>query len=168
MYLNHGTSNHQVWSSGHQLKSNQLYYLNSFGTLVHVPLDDPSTKRTLFSCNSSHNPSRIAMNDDYLVVLNEEGCPLLVHSFRHQTSNSYYLYGKWLRSLKFHPDGELITLDYNELVCQYKIEDDKAPTLVWDCQIKGAYVLCVDQHRGLAYVTGQENTLLIISAGMCI
>ena len=108
------------------------------------------------------------MNDDYLVVLNEEGCPLLVHSFRHQTSNSYYLYGKWLRSLKFHPDGELITLDYNELVCQYKIEDDKAPTLVWDCQIKGAYVLCVDQHRGLAYVTGQENTLLIISAGMCI
>ena len=108
------------------------------------------------------------MNDDYLAVSNAEGYPLLVHSFGLKTSNSYYLYGKWLRSLKFHPDGDLIMLDHDGLVCQYKIEDDKAPTVVWDCHIKGAYVLCVDQNRGLVYVTGQENTLLIISAGMCI
>ena len=87
MYLNHGTSNHQVWPIGHQLKSNQLYYLNSFGTLVHVPLDDPSIKRTLFSCNSSHNLSRIAMNNDYLAVSNAEGYPLLVYSFGLKTSN---------------------------------------------------------------------------------
>ena len=108
------------------------------------------------------------MNDDYLAVSNAEEYPLLVHSFGHQTSNSYYLYGSRLRSLKFHPDGDLITLDYNGLVRQYKIEDDKAPTVVWDCQLKGAYALCVDQNRGLVYATGQENTLLIISAGMCI
>ena len=58
-------------------------------------------------------------------------------------------------------------MDFSGVVSKYRISDEESPELIWKCaSIGAAYALCVDQSRGLVYVTGHDHMLYIISDGM--
>ena len=167
-YLSCGRSNLEVVSIGHLTKTNMVYYLNSGGSCVEVPLDESRNQQMLFANQKSCDPSKIAVSNKYLAISNA-GAPLLVYRFpfTNNQSTSHMLHGRWLWSLKFHPDGDLVTMDYAGTVSKYRIGDEEMPELIWHCAtFKGAYALCVDQNTGLVYVTAPDHMLYIISAGM--
>ena len=157
-------------SIGLHRKDNKVYYSDASWSISYVGLDSlekpirvPLTARRSFA---SKEPVKIAVSDDYLALSNTNDHPLQLYRFSDQELHSHLLYGESLQSLKFHPDGDLITLDFKGRVSKFTINDYEEPKLIWKCcNVEGAYALCVDQERGLVYVTGREQSLHFIYGG---
>lgn len=165
-YTHTTTSTYHVCSVARQQDNNLVYYLASNKKIGKVSLNSPVAVPELFVTPSSTDTSRIAANNNLLVVSNSAaGVHLLVFDFKARLRGNYLL-PQPLRTLKFGPNGDLVTLDIEGKVCTYRISNTEEPKLLWECTaITGAYALCMDQRRGLVYVTGKGQMLYIISEG---
>ena len=152
--------------------SNQIYYLSSNRAVEYMPATFMFLKEQLMKFSSSNNYSSIAVNDRYVAVSNAKGYKLYVYRFSSKTSQPYFagIDKEWLRSLKFHPDGDLITLNNDSWIRKYRLSDTVAPELIWESRTTDnkAYALCVEQKTGLVFVTGANHMLYIISAGVSV
>ena len=161
-YVRHGTSHFEVLSLCSSLAHNKIYYLNSGGYFVHGPLDDLEDKVPVFGTKSGSS-KRIAVNDEFAVVSNVGDYALNVYRTPFKSKCFSSQWGKTVRSLKFHPDGDLLTLDWKGTVCKHSIHNNLV-TLIWECHITGgAYAICADQNKGLVYVTAPNSMLFIVN-----
>ena len=162
-YARHGTSGFNVLSLCPLSRHNKIYYLNSHGTFVCVPLDNLDNAEAVFSTTSGSS-KRIAVNDEFAVVSNAGECALNVYRAPFKLKYFSSQWGKTVRSLKFHPDGDLLTLDWRGTVRKYRIHSG-AVTVIWECHVAdGAYAICADQNKGLIYVTAPNSMLYIVNA----
>ena len=170
-YKNHTSFGNIVRSVARCTKRNEVYYLCA-KRVERMPAGCFAPKHQLKKFSSSNNNPRIAVNDRYVAVSNAEGYKLHLYCFSSKTWQPYFagIDKEWLRSLKFHPDGDLITLNNDSWIRKYRLSDTVAPELIWESRATAnkAYALCVEQNTGLVYVTGPKHMLYILSAGMSV
>ena len=116
-YVSHGMSAFNVLSLCSLSRHNKIYYLNSQGTLVCVPLDNLDNAEAVFSLTSGSS-KRIAVNDKFVVVSNTSTHALNVYRSPFRLKPIASRWYETVRSLKFHPDGDLLTLDWKGTVCK--------------------------------------------------
>ena len=170
-YKNHTSFGNNVPSVARCTKRNEVYYVYA-KRVECMPVGCFAPRYQLKKFSSYNSNQRIAVNDRYVAVANAEGYRLHLYYLSSKTWQPYFagVDKEWLRSLKFHPDGDLITLNNDSWLRKYRISDTESPELIWESQPTGnkAYALCVEQNTGLVYVTGSNHTLYIISAGMFV
>ena len=153
-------------------KRNEVYYLKTNRVVECMSADCLVLKHQLKKFSSTNNYPRIAVNDRYVAVSNAERYKLHLYGFSSKTWQPYFagIDKEWLRSLKFHPDGDLLTLNNDGWIRKYRISDTEAPEVKWESRATAnkSYALCVDQNTGLVYVTGSNHMLYILSAGMSV
>ena len=132
---------------------------------------DMSNPKTLFTYNYSSYIPRVASHGDLVVMCNpyyrNTNQQLLVYSLTTGESDYYYLDGvNWIRSICFHPDGDLLVLNSEDgTVRKYSLYADRKPKLVSTVSglPKNGYcsAMCVD-NNGLIFITSYGQLLHII------
>ena len=171
-YDSHTSLDEDVRSVAHCTERNEVYYLKTSRVVEYISAKCFAVKQELKRYSSTNSYQKLAVNDKYIVVSNPNGHKLHVYSFASGASLPYLVCNdeKWLCSLKFHPDGDLLTLDIDGWIRKYRIGDAEAPVLIWESRATDgtAYALCVEWWTGLVYVTGPNNMLYILSSGMYV
>lgn len=162
------TNNKSIYSVTHLRKSGNIYYMNESGEVFVLSRDSLQNRQKLLTIKSSSQTSRLTVNDKHLVVSNADGHRLMTYNLSTMLKTSHLLpkLSSWIRSLAFHPDGDLVLLGYDNKISKYRLSDTKDPELVWECtEVSEAYALCVDEMRGLVYVIGKGHIVYIIQGG---
>ena len=155
-----------VQSVAYHEKSGKVYfYVN--GSVKELPFNTLQGVKKFCTAPSYTTPSRIAVNDKYLVCSNTQGYYLMSYNLSTSAIKHYISpLANWIKNLKFHPDGDIVVLDRSSKISKCKIQEHGSLELVWECTaVPGPYALCVDKQRGLVYVTGSGQMLYIIDNG---
>ena len=160
-------SGKNIQSLAFHKESRKIYFLVG-SQLKEMSLETLQNGRNLRTMSCSHTPSRIAVNDEYVLCSNANGYMLM--SLNLSTGSQKYhtppQLKNWIRNLKFHPDGDIVILDYNNKISKYKFREEGNLALVWECtEVPTPYAICVDKERGLVYVTGSGQMLYSIVDG---
>ena len=168
VFRNYADSSGQNFQSlAFHKESRKIYFLVG-SQLKEMSLETLQNGRNLCSMSCSYTPLRIAVNDKYVLCSNANGYKLmsLNISTLYQKYHTTPQLKNWIRNLKFHPDGDIVILDYSNKISKYKFREDGDLELVWECtEVPTPYAICVDKERGWVYVTGSGQKLYIISNG---